>query len=75
MEQMEKPLHVLQSFLNKNVFVVVKGNKEYRGTLVGYDVHINLVLKDAEEVIENQSKGIFPTMIVRGDNVIYISPS
>ncbi|MGC9122522.1 MAG: LSM domain-containing protein [Thermoplasmata archaeon] len=75
MEQMEKPLHVLQSFLNKNVFVVVKGNKEYRGTLVGYDVHINLVLKDAEEVIENQSKGIFPTMVVRGDNVIYISPS
>ncbi len=75
MEQIEKPLHVLQSFLNKNVFVVVKGNKEYRGTLVGYDVHINLVLKDAEEVIENQSKGIFPTMIVRGDNVIYVSPS
>ncbi|MGC8584802.1 MAG: LSM domain-containing protein [Thermoplasmata archaeon] len=75
MDQIEKPLHVLQNMLNKNIFVVVRGNKEYRGTLVGYDVHLNLVFKDAEEVIESQNKGIFSVMIVRGDNVIYISPS
>lgn len=75
MDNTAKPLQILQSALNKNVLISVKGSKEYRGQLNGYDQHMNLVLKNAEEVIENQSKGILNTVIVRGDNVIYISPS
>jgi small nuclear ribonucleoprotein len=75
MDNRAKPLEILQSALNKNVLISVKGSKEYRGQLNGYDQHMNLVLKNAEEVIENQSKGILNTVIVRGDNVIYISPS
>lgn len=75
MDNTAKPLQILQSALNKNVLISVKGGKEYRGQLNGYDQHMNLVLKNAEEVIANQSKGILNTVIVRGDNVIYISPS
>ncbi|MEM0160621.1 MAG: LSM domain-containing protein [Thermoplasmata archaeon] len=75
MDNTAKPLQILQNALNKNVLISVKGSKEYRGQLNGYDQHMNLVLKNAEEVIENQSKGILNTVIVRGDNVIYISPS
>ena len=36
---------------------------------------MNLVLKNAEEFSESQSKGVYPIVVVRGDNVIYISPS
>ncbi len=75
MDQVVKPLQVLQNSLNKNVLVCVKGNKEYRGILTGYDQHMNLVLKNAEEFSDNQSKGVYPIVVVRGDNVIYISPS
>ncbi|EDY35810.1 hypothetical protein ABOONEI_1009 [Aciduliprofundum boonei T469] len=52
----------------------MKGNKEYRGVLDGYDQHLNLVLKNVEEIINGESKGVHNVVIVRGDNVIYISP-
>ena len=72
---MIKPLHVLHESLNKSVMVAVKGKREYQGTLDGYDQHLNLVLKNVEEIILDESKGRFGLAIVRGDNVIYISPS
>jgi len=74
MVEMVKPLHVLHESLNKPVLVAMKGGKEYRGVLDGYDQHMNLVLKNAEEIINGESRGIHNVVIVRGDNVIYISP-
>ncbi len=71
----KRPLEILDQALNqKPVIVSLKGGREIRGILQGYDVHMNLVLESAEEetngVIKSQG-----TLIVRGDNVIYISPS
>ncbi len=74
MVEMVKPLHVLHKSLNKPVLVAMKGGKEYRGVLDGYDQHMNLVLKNAEEIINGESKGVYNVVIVRGDTVIYISP-
>jgi small nuclear ribonucleoprotein len=54
--------------------VSLKGGREIRGVLQGYDVHMNLVLDKAEET-ENGEIRKLGTLIVRGDNVIYISPS
>ncbi len=74
MPEQQKPLHVLHESLNKSVLVAMKGKKEYRGILDGYDQHLNLVLKNTEEIINGESKGVMNVVIVRGDNVIYISP-
>lgn len=74
MGEMIKPLHVLHESLNKPVLVSMKGYKEYRGVLDGYDQHMNLVLKNAEEIIGGETKGVHTVIIVRGDTVIYISP-
>ena len=41
--------------------------------LDGYDPHMNVVLKNAEEHSEAGVRKL-GTTIVRGDNVIYISP-
>lgn len=71
---MMKPLSVLQSSAGKNVIVELKGKREYRGVLDGYDPHMNLVLKNAEEIFDGQTVRKLSTVIVRGDNVIYISP-
>ncbi|MBQ7702500.1 MAG: small nuclear ribonucleoprotein [Candidatus Methanomethylophilaceae archaeon] len=71
---MIKPLSVLQASANKNVIVELKGKREYRGVLDGYDPHMNLVLKNAEEIVEGNTVRKLSTVIVRGDNVIYISP-
>ncbi len=71
---MIKPLQVLHGSLNKSVIVSVKGNREYRGILDGYDQHMNLVLKKVEELINGESKGVYEIMVLRGDNVVFVSP-
>lgn len=75
MDGKQRPLNVLGSSLNQNVLVKVKWNREYRGLLDGYDQHMNLVIKNAEEVVDNKSNGTFPLLLVRGDVVVYVSPS
>ncbi len=75
MEGKSRPLGILGSSLNKYVLVRVKWNREYRGKLDGYDQHMNLVIKDAEEIIDNKSQGVLPITVIRGDVVVYISPS
>ena len=69
-----KPLAVLNKAINQQVIVELKGKRGYRGTLDGYDPHMNLVLRNAEEILDNEVRRKLESIIVRGDNVIYISP-
>jgi small nuclear ribonucleoprotein len=55
--------------------VELRNGVEYHGILDGYDVpHMNLVLKNSDEIINVEKKTKHETVIVRGDNIIYISP-
>ncbi|MGC8515362.1 MAG: LSM domain-containing protein [Thermoplasmata archaeon] len=74
-QQPLKPLEVLRKTITKPIMVDVRGNRSYSGILDGYDVYMNLVLKNAAETINGENKGVFDTILVRGDNVIYVSPS
>jgi small nuclear ribonucleoprotein len=69
-----KPLAVLNKSINSQVIVELKGKRGYRGVLDGYDPHMNLVLKNVEETYESNVVRKMESTIVRGDNVIYISP-
>ena len=72
---MEKPLKILHGSLNNRVMVELRSGRGYHGTLDGYDVpHMNLVLKNAEEMHSGESVKKHNTIIVRGDNIVYISP-
>ncbi len=71
---MIKPLAVLNKSINSQVIVELKGKRGYRGVLDGYDPHMNLVLKNVEETYESNVVRKMESTIVRGDNVIYISP-
>ncbi len=46
---MMMPLSVLNQAIGKNVMVKLKGRRKYRGVLDGYDPHMNVVLRNAEE--------------------------
>ncbi|WP_333787499.1 LSM domain-containing protein [Methanomethylovorans sp.] len=68
-----RPLDILNNALNTPVIVRLKGAREFRGNLQGYDVHMNLVLEEAEELKEGEARKL-GTVIIRGDNVVYVSP-
>lgn len=70
-----RPLDVLNKSLKTPVLVRLKGGREFRGTLDGYDVHMNLVLLDAEEIQGGEIVRKMGSVIIRGDTVVFISPS
>lgn len=72
---MEKPLKILHASLNNRVMVELRSGRGFHGTLDGYDVpHMNLVLKNVEEILNGETSLKHSTVIVRGDNIIYVSP-
>jgi len=70
----QKPMDVLDSSLDQVVLIKLRGGREFRGVLRGYDIHMNLILDEAEE-IEKEKPLSFETAIIRGDNVVFVSPS
>ncbi|MGA3359667.1 MAG: LSm family protein [Halobacteriota archaeon] len=70
----QRPLDILNESLETPVIVRLKGGRDFRGELQGYDVHLNLVLDKAEELKGGEAIKKFGTIVVRGDNVVYISP-
>ncbi|RLI20276.1 RNA-binding protein [Candidatus Bathyarchaeota archaeon] len=70
----EMAIHILEESLDKVVLVRLKGGRSLRGRLKGYDQHLNLVLEDAEDTTDVENVKKLGSIIVRGDNVVIISP-
>jgi small nuclear ribonucleoprotein len=68
-----RPFDMLSESIGKEVLVVLKGDVKVRGTLQAFDVHLNLVLENAEELEKGELKTKYGKLMVRGDNVILIS--
>lgn len=71
---MLKPIQALNTSLNSRVIVELRNGLQYRGVLDGYDPHMNLVIKGAAEYLGGEELRKLGLAIIRGDNVIYISP-
>jgi len=65
---------ILERNLGQVVIVRLKGGKKIRGKLKGFDQHLNLVLEDAEDITDANEVKRLGEIIVRGNNVIIISP-
>ncbi len=65
---------ILSDSVGKVVLIKMKGGKSIRGTLKGYDQHMNLLLENSQELFDNGSSADLGTIVVRGDNVVIISP-
>lgn len=69
----ERPFDSLNDAIGKEVIIRLKDGGEIRGVLKAFDVHMNVVLDKAEEATSDNTKR-FGTLIVRGDNIIFVSP-
>jgi small nuclear ribonucleoprotein len=71
----ERPLDLLNTSKGKEVLVRLKGDKEFVGTLLAFDIHINLVLDNVKEMENGSHKKSLGLTFLRGDTIIYISPA
>ncbi len=57
---------------NKSIFLRLRNNKTIKGSLVDFDVYMNLTLDDAEDVSDGETQKL-GKILLRGDNVLTIS--
>jgi len=70
-----RPLDALNQARNQKVSVELKNGKQFVGTLRAFDIHINMVLGDAEEIVDGESKRKLNVVFIRGDTIILIAPT
>ena len=73
MPEAARPLDTLNKAKDKRVIVELKNNKQYIGTLIAFDIHINIVLADAEEREAGDVKRKLGSVFIRGDTITIIS--
>jgi small nuclear ribonucleoprotein len=71
----ERPLDLLNQSKGKEVLVQLKGDKQLVGTLLAFDIHINVVLDNAKEIENGEMKKSVGLSFLRGDTIIFISPA
>ena len=72
MEQ-SRPLDALNRARDKRVIVELKNSRTYIGKLKSFDIHVNVVLEDAEERVNGEVTRKLGVVFVRGDTITVIS--
>lgn len=75
MEEQSRPLDTLNQARHKKVMIDLKNGIRYTGKLKAFDIHINIVLEEAEEYVNGELRRKLGTVFVRGDTITIISPA
>ena len=81
--QPNRPIDYLRNSVNKKILIKIKRNRLFSGVLGGFDEHLNLFLENTTQIFEYQDEEgnireeheQLGTVIVRGDNVIFVNLS
>ena len=73
--ELARPLDALNKARDKKVIVELKNGKQFTGILKAFDIHINVVLEEAEERVDGELKRKLGVIFIRGDTIILISPA
>ncbi len=68
-----RPFDMLNESIGKEILVLLKGQVSIRGTLKAFDVHLNLVLDNAEKLENGETQTKYGKVMLRGDSVVLIS--
>jgi len=75
MNNIERPLDLLNSSKGKEILIQLKNGKQFSGILKAFDIHINVVLDNTREIEEEKVEKNLGLTFLRGDTIIFISPS
>ncbi len=67
------PLALLEKSMNHRISLLLKDGRILEGKLAGYDDYMNMVLEETEERTAEQTRRL-GTVVLRGNNVVRISP-
>lgn len=70
----ERPLDLLNNSKGKEILVHLKNSTQLVGTLLAFDIHVNVVLDNAKEMQDGEVKRSIGLTFLRGDTIIFISP-
>jgi small nuclear ribonucleoprotein len=70
----ERPFDLLNKMVGQKILVRLKNNIDIRGQMVSFDVHMNIVIDSAEELDGSELKTKLGTILLRGGNILFISP-
>lgn len=68
-----RPLDVLDTAKGDRVIAKLKGGQTVSGNLQAFDLHLNMWLEDAS-VTDDDGQTDYGKLLIRGDNVIHVSP-
>ncbi|KAI9008033.1 hypothetical protein BC832DRAFT_403846 [Gaertneriomyces semiglobifer] len=71
------PLELVDRCVGSRIWVLMKSEKEFAGTLLGFDDYVNMVLEDVTE-FENTPEGRKTTkldqILLNGNNICMLIP-
>lgn len=68
-----RPLDALNNARNKRVIIELKNGRQYTGILKAFDIHVNIVLENAEERVNGEMTKKMGVIFIRGDTITVIS--
>ncbi len=70
----ERPFDLLNKSIGQQVLIRLKNGTGIRGKVSSFDAHMNMVIEGAEELDEGNLKSKLGTILLRGGNILFISP-
>ena len=71
----ERPLDLLNQSKGKEILVQLGNDKQMVGTLLAFDIHINVVLDHAKEMSNGEITRSIGLTFLRGATITFIAPA
>jgi len=71
----ERPLDLLNNSKGKEILVQLSNDRQLVGTLLAFDIHINLVMDNAKEMQDGEVKRSIGLTFLKGATILFIAPA
>ncbi len=72
----ERPFDLLNKAIGQQVMIRLKNGDDLRGKVQSFDVHMNIVIENCEELDEAGGvKTKLGVILLRGGNILFVSPA